>query len=604
MEREMMMMYEKLVSINDYWVKDGIENQVLDSSSKFYGGVADPVNGIAWPSHGGTPMVMALWAAALINEDSHFYHDNELLSRLELAAQFCLRFQHADGTISPGWTNMHSPPDTAFVVGGLAQVYELLASHEWKALQNAVADIRLFLERTIPALLTGGCHTPNHRWVITAALGFLYKMTGQPELKERADEWLAEGIDCTEDGEWTERSNGIYNGVSDIVLFYAAELFDRPELLEPIRRNLRMMAYLIHPDGEVVTDYSGRQDFGSKYNMGSYFLVTKLMENRDRDPLFAALADLAGQALTHPGWLPNNALIGFLRYPELRERTVEPGELPDRYRVLINRDFPRESFLDGMEAAGHGGRIYHSRLHPDFGAPVARQRDGATSVTVMTETNSFFALRHGAARLLGVQIGTSFEPGFVKLKHMEQLEQGYRLTATEKKGYYGPVPGTHLPETAGGPVSPWYLLPHHLREITHEQQHTVEVELTEYEQGWRIHIHCEEPEVLMTQISFVFSSEGELSGKGLEPAAAGTLFWKEGTARFTSGSDCIELDSGAYEHWAKALNNISYPAACQTLVVNLMTPYDRTFDIRLSRLDTNEGETGLVSSNGNGEMIR
>ncbi len=600
----MMRMYEKLVSVNDYWVKDGIENQVLDSSSKFYGGVADPVNGIAWPSHGGTPMVMALWAAALINEDSHFYHDEELLSRLELGAQFMLRFQHADGTISPAWTNMHSPPDTAFVVGGLAQVYELLAAHEWEPLRDATKDIRLFLERTIPALLTGGCHTPNHRWVITAALGFMYKLTGQPELKERADEWLAEGIDCTEDGEWTERSNGIYNGVSDIVLFYAAELFDRPELLEPIRRNLRMMAYLIHPDGEVVTDYSGRQDFGSKYNMGGYFLAAKLMENRDRDPLFAALAELAGQALDHPGWLPNNALIGFLRYPELRERTVEPCELPDRYHVFINRDFPRERYLGGMEAAGHGGRIYHSRLHPDFGAPVARKRDGNTSVTVMTETNSFFALRHGAARLLAVQIGTSFEPGFVKLKRMEQLEHGYRLTATEKKGYYGPVPGAHLPETAGGTVSPWYLLPHHQREKTHEQHHLVEVELTENEQGWKIRVHCEQPEVLMTQISFVFSSEGELSGKGLEPAATGTLFWKEGTARFKSGSDWIELDSGAHEHRAKALNNTSYPANCQTLVVNLMTPYDRTFDIRLARLDMNESETGTFSSNGNGEMIQ
>lgn len=599
----MMRMYEKLVSVNDFWVKEGIDNQVLDSSSKFFGGVADPVNGIAWPSHGGTPMVMALWAAALINEDSHYYHDEELLSRLELGAQFLLRFQHADGTISPGWTNMHSPPDTAFVVGGLAQVYELLAAHGWGSLRNAANDIRLFLERTIPALLTGGCHTPNHRWVITAALGFMYKLTGQPELKERAKEWLAEGIDCTEDGEWTERSNGIYNGVSDIVLFYAAELLDRPELLEPIRRNLRMMAYLIHPDGEVVTDYSGRQDYGSKYNMGSYFLVTKLMENRDRDPLFAAIAELAGQALTHPGWLPNNALIGFLRYPELRERTVEPGELPNRYRVLINRDFPRERFLGGMETAGHGGRIYHSRLHPDFGAPVARQRDGATSVTVMTETNSFFALRHGAARLLGVQIGTSFEPGFVRLKHMEQLEHGYRLSATEKKGYYGPVPVAHLPETAGGPVSPWYLLPHHLRKTTHEQHHHVEVELTEYDQGWKIRVHCAQPEVLMTQISFVFSSEGELSGEGLEPAAAGTLFWKAGSARFISGSDWIKLDSGVHEHLAKTLNNISYPADCQTLVVNLMTPYDRTFDIRLSRPGMNEGKLETASSNENGEMI-
>ncbi|WP_036720746.1 hypothetical protein [Paenibacillus harenae] len=577
--------YDKLVSINDHWVQDGMEHQVMDSESRFHGGVTDPVNGIAWPSHGGTPMVMALWASALVNEDSRFYHDRELLLRLEQSAKYMLRFQHGDGTISPPWTNMHSPPDTAFVVSGLAQVYELLDGHGWEPARQAAEDIRTFLLRTIPALLTGGCHTPNHRWVITAALGFLYKLTGQPELKERAEQWLAEGIDCTEDGEWTERSNGIYNAVSDIVLIYAAELFDKPELLEPVRRNLRMMAYMIHPDGEVVTDYSGRQDFGSTFDMGNYFLSAKLMASRDREPLFAAIAELAGEALKHPGGLPNNALLGLLLYPELRSCPVEPATLPDNYKVVVNGGFPRERYLSGMEAAGHGGRIYHSRLHPDYGAPVARHRSGATSATVITETNSFFALRHGAARLLAVQLATSFEPGFVKLKRLEEQENGYRLTATEKKGYYGPVAERDLPETAGGPVSPWYLLPHHLREVTHEQQHQVEIELTENVTGWRIRVRCGQPEMLLTQISFVFSKEGALTGEGLEPAAAGTLFWKEGTVRFGAGGDWIELDGGVHEHRAKSLNNTSYPADCQTLIVNLTTPYDKTFDIRLSRQD-------------------
>nr|WP_169084028.1 hypothetical protein [Paenibacillus sp. PL91]MBC9200139.1 hypothetical protein [Paenibacillus sp. PL91] len=583
--------YDKLVSINDRYVQEGLDHQVLDSKSHFYGGVTDPVNGIAWPSHGGTPMVMAFWASALINEDSRFYHNQELLHRLELSAQYMLRFQHADGTISPPWTNMHSPPDTAFVVSGLAQVYLLLEGDAWEPLRQAAEDIRTFLERTIPALLTGGCHTPNHRWVITAALGFMYKLTGQPELKTRAEQWLAEGIDCTEDGEWTERSNGIYNAVSDIVLIYAAELFDRPDLLEPVRRNLRMMAYMIHPDGEVVTDYSGRQDFGSTYNMGTYFLSAKLMASCDNEPLFEAIAELAGEALTHPGGLPNNALLGLLCYPELRENSIQPAELPDTYQVVINGGFPRDRYLSGMEAAGHGGKIYHSRLHPDFGAPVARHRSGATSATVITETNSFFALRHGAARLLAVQIATSFEPGFVKLKRLEELEHGYRLTATERKGYYGPVAQSQLPETAHGPVSPWYLLPHHLREVTHEQQHEVEVELTESEQGWRIRVRCEQPEILMTQISFVFHKEGSLSGEGLAPAAAGTVFWQEGTVRLTAGNDWIELDGGAHKHRAKAINNTSYPADCQTLLVNVMTPYDKTFDIRLSSSqDRNEGK--------------
>lgn len=576
-------MYEKLVALNDHWVKDGTDRQVLDSESRYYGGVADPESGIAWPSHGGSPMVMALWAAALANEDSKYFRDGELCRRLKLGAEFMLRAQHPDGTISPGWTNAHSPPDTGFVVVGLSQVYELLASQPWEPLQEIAAAIRLFLERSIPALLTGGCHTPNHRWVMTAALGFLFRLTGRSELRERAEQWLAEGLDCTEDGEWTERSNGIYNGISDIMLFHAAKLFDLPDLLDPVRRNLRMMAYLVHPDGEVVTDYSGRQDFGHSHDLSSYFLISKLMACEDRDPGFAAFAELAGQAVTHPGWLPNNALISYLLRPELRLHTVEATEWPDKYRVVLNRDFPRERYLAKMDNAGHGGRIYHSRLHPEFGAPVARQRDGRTSVTVMTEANSFFALRHGKVRLHAVQIASSFEPGYVKMNRLDMSDNGYRLTGVEHKGYYGPVPARSLPETANGTVSPWYLLPHHLREATHVQEHRVQAEIRDHADRWEIHVRCSEPENMMTQLTFVFGNEGELSGGERALIGNGAWFWKGGTVRYSAGDDWMELDGGGHEHFVNSVRNTEFARNCQTLAVNLMTPYDRCITIRLSK---------------------
>lgn len=578
-------MYEKLVELNDFWAKEGASRQVLAQGSRYYGGVADAENGIAWPSHGGSPMVMALWVAALINKDSMLHHDEELASQLELGTQYMLRFQHADGTISPGWTNMHSPPDTAFVVVGLAQVYELLQAEQWEPLRKSTANIWLFLEQTIPALLTGGCHTPNHRWVLTAALGYMYKLTGRAELKERAHAWLAEGLDCTEDGEWTERSNGIYNAVSDVMLFHAAELLDKPELLEPVRRNLKMMAYMVHPNGEVVTDYSGRQDFGLSYTMESYFLVSRLMAQRDHDPIFEAIAELAGQSLKHPGWLPNNAMLSYLLRPELREHTIHPAELPTKYRMVLNRNFPRKRFLSEMDGAGHGGKIYHSRLHPDFGAPVARERDGKTSLTVMAEASSMFALRHGDARLLAVQIGTSFEPGFVKMNELEVLEKGYKLTAVESKGYYGPVAEENLPLSAGSAVSPWYLLPHHLRETTHLQYHHVEAELRKTEHGWQLQLRCPEPDSMMTQVVFVFGSEGSFSGEGLTPIED-AYFWKHGSVRYAAGEDWIEVDGGAHEHLVKTLRNTAIPVGCQSLVVNLMTPYNKTFDIKLSPTKT------------------
>ena len=80
------------------------------------------------------------------------------------------------------------------------------------------------------------------------------------------------------------------------------------ELLESVRANLRMMIYLVHPDGEIVMDYSGRQDFGQKFTLANYYSIYQLMAVHDRDPLFAAMASLA-EVITHPGALPNNAML-------------------------------------------------------------------------------------------------------------------------------------------------------------------------------------------------------------------------------------------------------------------------------------------------------
>ncbi|MBB6638076.1 hypothetical protein [Cohnella thailandensis] len=592
-------MYEKLIAAGDRWTEFALARQDMDGSSRFYGGVSDLDNGIAWPTHTGTGMYLAIWACALSAPESARYRDAELAGRLELAASFMLRQQHADGTISPGWTNLHSPPDTAFVAVGMAQALELLERQQWPPLNGTIANLRLFLERTAPALLTGGCHTPNHRWVMSAALGYLYRLTGRAEFLARAEEWLAEGMDITADGEWTERSNGIYNGVSDIMLLHAADLLGKPELVEPVRRNLRMMAYLVHPDGEVVTDYSGRQDFGHRHDLSGYLPAAAMLAHRDRDPFFAALAKLAGEAIDHPGSANNNALLGFLLHPEWREETIKPGSLPTEYRVVLNRDFPREAYLEAMKDAGHGGRIYHSRLHPDFGAPVARERSGSTSLTVMAETNSFFALRHGAARLLGLTVGSSFEPGFVRMNRMEASGDGYRLSGIETKGYYGPVPSGSLPASASGEVSPWYLLPHHLRETTHLQEHRVEAELIREADGWTVSLRCPTPEPVVTQVSFLFGLDGSFAGGELEPLngaagefagggdadagfVRGTRFWKGGEVRYASGSDWFELSGGAFEHRASALRNAELPSGCQALVVNLLTPFDRTFRIRMS----------------------
>jgi hypothetical protein len=578
-------MYEKILSVNEAFTTKMLKHQELDSSNKYYGGIIDPNTGVAMPSHGSTPRVMAAWAASVMNPDSTYYQNKELITRLEKASEYMLRQQHSDGTISLGSTNFHSPPDTGFVVVGLSQVYLVLNKNQSDNLKKLTTNIKLFLERTIPALRTGGCHTPNHRWVISAALSFLYKIFGEEKLIERIEEWLAEGLDYTDDGEWTERSNGIYNGVNNKMLYYLAMNINRPELLEGVRKNLELMQYLVHPSGEVVTDYSGRQDFGTKSNLSNYYLIYRLMAVQDQNPLFAYMADLAAQQMHESGSVDNNAMLGYLLYEFLKqdEAKGERKAIPEQYEKIINKNHPREAYLKQLDAVGYTHKIQHSAPHTAFGSPVVRYRKKDVSATVMSNTPSIFSLRHGKVRLLGVKVSTAFSPGVVYFDEFEEKNSGYRLRTVLEKGYNGPISAQHLVnlEQIEQDLNPWYLLPHQHREITHLQQHELTIDILPSEDSWKIHIVSDQLEEVFTQITCIFGEEGTITGEHVKQGKNNQYFLTKGEAVYSVGDDAISISPGVYEHWLETVRDDSHTQGCTHLSFNVMTPFDLTIDLKL-----------------------
>lgn len=575
----MMKIYRKLVEMNDGVVAEALQWQVREPGERNEGGIVHSSVGIPSPSHVGTGAYMAAMAAALVTEESKHYHSQELLAALERAADYLLRKQHSDGTISPGWTNFHSPPDTGFLVTGLVQLVLVLEQGGWPDALPVAEKLRQFLRRSIPAFLTGGCHTPNHRWVMTAALGMLHHLFADPALLERAEQWLAEGMDCTEDGEWTERSNGIYNTVSNIMLIYTARYCNRPELLDPVRRNLEMMAYMVHYDGEVVTDYSGRQDLGQRYDLSEYFLSYRLMAALDGNPRFASMYDMAAEGLSRLGPINNHALLGYLAFPCEVEK-VEREALPDHYLKLFNAQYPLAEQLSRMAEAGHHSRVLHTSLHTAFGAPVLRWRSGQASATLMAHSKTMFALRHGAARLLGVGASSLFMPGPVEMEWLNAVEDGFELGAVMHKGYNGPIDAQQLPATAQEPISPWVLLPHQHRALTHVQRHelSVRARLLE-EREWVLTLHSGDHEDVLYQIAF-WLGDGELQGGQFEDAGNGALYWLGGTVRYTAGGQTLELSGGRKQH-GQPNRSIPVTGAGKTLLVNLVTPFDAEFRIRM-----------------------
>lgn len=573
--------YQKLITLNDAEVRYALQHQIKDGSRND-GGVIDEYSGLAFASHGGTAAYMASMTAALYTKQSKYYRNNEVAEALYKAAQFMLNRQHEDGTISLGGTNFNSPPDTAFVVNGMAQIYWVLSDETWERGTALAEQIKTFLERAMPAMLTGGCHTPNHRWVLTAALSSLYRIFGDERLRTRAEEWLAEGLDCTDDGEWTERSNGIYNAVTNIMFIYSSIGFQKPELLEPVRKNLEMMAYLVFDDGEVVTDYSGRQDWGVRHNLSEYFLCYQWMAEHDCNPLFAAMYDLAAAALTHLGPVNNHALLGSMCYPCPNVEHIARIDVPDNFKKVLNVNYPMSDQLQQMEQAGHHGIIHHSSMHTSFGAPVMRYKEGKRSALIMSGTPSFFSLRNGDAKLLAVSLATTFSPGVVEMENFVETEDGCRFSTTQEKGYYGPVPSNHLPASAQAAISPWYLLPHHLRPHTHVQQLTITAELIKGNNEWLIRIQSDERHDVITQLSLLFPRDMQLSGSGLQKAGEGLWHWSDGELLGHSGSYSMQLIGGAKQHNITHMRNAIAQGDAQRVMINLVTPFEHELKITLN----------------------
>jgi hypothetical protein len=95
---------------------------------------------------------------------------------------------------------------------------------------NLLPVLEDFCRRALYGLLTGGFHTPNHRWVVTGALMLGHKLFPDIEVASVVEAYIAEGIDIDEDGTYLERSIAVYDAVTNRSLaFYADNIGEESE---------------------------------------------------------------------------------------------------------------------------------------------------------------------------------------------------------------------------------------------------------------------------------------------------------------------------------------------------------------------------------------
>ncbi len=528
-----------LLELNDNRIPKILELQNTDSKSKYFGGVCD-----SWKIYtpGSTGGLVKILGISFSQPGSKYYQDDAMIEPMERAVKYLLSVQHRDGTIDLLSTNFHSTPDTGFVVEPLCATFKLLRSTKNKAVQNVLVLLEKFLKNAGEAFVVGGVHTPNHRWVVSMALSRLNELFPDERYITRVDEWLQEGIDIDEDGQYEERSTYIYTPLTNRCLVTIAKLLKRPELLEAVRLNLNMTLYYIHPNGEVATEASGRQDQFRVGFMEHYYVPLRFMALKDKNGQFAKLVTQIEQ--TVPEKLLSY-LVYLLEDPFYNNDLPAPESLPNRYI----KEFP------------------HSKL--------ARIRNGNIDATILGDNPTFFTLSKGKAVLASVRMASAFfGRGQFKSKEIEREGDTFVLNWEYTWGYFQPLPKG---EKAN------YELPFDVdrrrREQSEIQHANARIIISEKNGVFELDFELDGTENVPLAIELAFRNDGTLKGIEKSSHFEKAYLLKEGKGKYTFESDEIEFGPGYVEHeWTSIRGGLPKPDG-ECVYLTGFTPFKKAITI-------------------------
>lgn len=526
--------WAEIVRRNDGAVATYLEKQITDPANPWRGTMPDAFE---LNNPGTASGILVRMMAAYLHEQSRYHRSKELVARMKLASEHLRRLQTPDGNIDLLVTNFNSPPDTAFVVLNAALAAKLARDHGEREL---FAAIEPYLRRSGEALLRGGMHTPNHRWVACAALAQLYELFENADYVRRIDQWLAEGVDINADGQYSEQSTTVYNAITDNALAMTAQILKRPELLDPVRRNLAAMQYLLHAGGEVVTEISHRQDQNTQGTMSRYWYALRYLALHDQDGRLASLVEAIE---------PESAgLAELMAYPELARALPSPEPVPDNYEKVLDE------------------------------AQIARIRRGETSATILLRGSSrLLAARHGEAVVEGVRMAAAFfgKGQFVPAAWGKR-DGKYVLTQSLDAGYYQPF---DPPRKVAWGVPNWY-------EVRPGRQRTevcnidYRAEISEQKDGFAVRIVAGGTDRVPVAIEINLRPGGKLEGCSPAPGAQDAFLPDRKEVVYRMGKNAVRIGPTIRENAYTQVRGAEPKLPGPSVYLTGMTPFDHTVELR------------------------
>lgn len=545
-----MFTYERCLPLLNRAVDALLTRQVMDKDDLRYGGfVSDGLDGASNVSS------LSTYGYAYLLEGSKYEGSEEVVDRIRLGAEWSRRVRRPSGNYDLVTTNFDSSPDTGFIVNALAPVVKVARTRAGDDGAAAIAnEIGEIIRAATPGMVHGGFHTPNHRWVLVSALAQAFDLFPDLDGKDVIDRYLDETIDINADGEYTERSTGVYNAICNRFLRIAADRLNRPELLEPVRRNLELSYHLLHADGSVVTSISTRQDRGQKTIpvglVDSYYALARAEENG----FFAACADWLFDL--NPGGVPW-VMHPFLEHPEWREDDLEREPLPDSY----------------------------SKLYPVSG--MWRVRRGKASATAAKGITAPFSLNYGDVQLTSVKVCASyFAVAQFRATTLEGDETGVTLadpgrgSVQDSPGYYQPIGKPVTSET-------W-------SDVRRGRPHNAlppfaaTLSIVEVDGGFDLRVVADAYDGVPFQVAFDFVPGGELDMEaGAVRGTAGEVaLLKSGYATYHVGNDAVSVGPGSYGHRMWVMRGSEPGTGLFRVLLTNVTPVDQAIEIRYGAWST------------------
>ena len=468
-------------------------------------------------------------AAAYAASGSSYFHSQQIVPALEALVKALMSYQAADGTLNFG--NLESPPDTGFLLESLTAGAFILANDNATALQQVNSEVKKFIVKAADALATGGVHTPNHRWVICAALARVHKLYPNKKYTARIQDWLGEGIFIDADGHFPERSQN-YAVVEDNSLITMARLLNMPLLLDPVRRNLDMTYYYMEPNGDLVVNDSRRQDQWSGKKMVSFYLHYRYMAIKDKNGKFAGIAKLIEVLEGFENEVVNTSLYQFLEEPLLQQPLPEPTPPAVNFEKL----FPTSSLLRirrGNTSSTLFGGI-------DWPIIIASGRSNSPN---------FFAYRKGEAILSYMRLSANFfSMGYFYSDGLKKNGNQYTLYKKLEVPYYQPLPKNRRKANGDYKLSPsidnrfWNKMDFENRPVSNVKTLETTVALTEDNGSNELNIIVSGPAGVPVTVELCFKEGGKLAG--VTSGDGGNSFLEKGMGVYEFGGDKITFGPG------------------------------------------------------------